>query len=63
MPEAIAVLAKELLEVEATGDRNRTEQWFKRYASMPSELESQLQAVHDAPVYIDPVSEFREKPQ
>ncbi|HWZ44903.1 MAG TPA: hypothetical protein VNW97_15620 [Candidatus Saccharimonadales bacterium] len=63
LPGAIAVLAKELLEMEATGDRNRTEQWFKKYGSMPSELKSQLQAIHDVPVDIDPVSGFREKPQ
>jgi hypothetical protein len=63
MPGAIAALAKELLEMEATGDRNRTEQWFKKYGSMPSELKSQLQAIHDVPVDFDPVSSFREKPQ
>ena len=30
MPDAIARLAKELLEIEATGDRARAEAWFKR---------------------------------
>src|SRR5262249_9202816 len=34
MAPAIASLAKELLEIEATGDRNRAEQWFKKYDSM-----------------------------
>src|SRR5438105_13085642 len=38
MPAAIAALSKELLEIEATGDRNRAEQWFKKYETMPSEL-------------------------
>src|SRR5204862_2524911 len=31
MPGAIQQLAKELLEQEATGDRARTEAWFKKY--------------------------------
>ena len=38
MPGAIASLAKELLEQEATGDRARAENWFKKYAVMPPEL-------------------------
>src|SRR5205085_1510988 len=31
IPQAIHGLAKELLEIEATGDRNRAEAWFSRY--------------------------------
>ncbi|HKD80165.1 MAG TPA: Zn-dependent hydrolase [Candidatus Angelobacter sp.] len=58
MQTAIATLAKELLEIEATGDRNRAEQWFKKYDSMPSELKSALASVKDVPVDIDPVSAF-----
>jgi hypothetical protein len=61
MPTAIASLAKELLEIEATGDRNRAEQWFKKYDSMPSELKSALVNVKDVPVDIDPVSAFGER--
>jgi hypothetical protein len=60
MPQAIASLAKELLEIEATGDRNRAEQWFKKYDSMPAELKSTLANVKDVPVDIDPVSAFTE---
>jgi hypothetical protein len=60
MPAAIASLAKELLEIEATGDRNRAEQWFKKYDSMPSELKLFLASVKDVPVDIDPVSAFGE---
>src|SRR5262249_18746479 len=30
MPDALAGLAKELLEIEATGDRARAENWFKK---------------------------------
>jgi hypothetical protein len=63
MPQAIASLAKELLEIEATGDRNRAEQWFKKYDSMPAELKSALASVKDVPVDIDPVSAFGEQIQ
>jgi len=63
MPAAISDLAKELLEIEATGDRKRAEDWFKKYDSMPSELKSALQGIHEVPVDIDPVSPFKEKVQ
>jgi hypothetical protein len=63
MPAAIAGLSKELLEIEATGDRNRAEQWFKKYDSMPPELKSALDKIHDVPVDIDPVSAVTEKVQ
>jgi hypothetical protein len=61
MPGAIAALAKELLEIEATGDRNRAEQWFKKYDQIPAELKSALAAASDIPVDIDPVSAFGEQ--
>ena len=60
MPDAVADLARELLQQEATGDRARTEAWFARYAAMPPELAKALQAVHNVPVDIDPVSDFTE---
>jgi len=63
MPQAIATLAKELLEIEATGDRNRAEQWFKKYDSMPAGLKSALISVKDVPVDVDPVSAFGEQIQ
>ena len=63
MPGAVAGLAKELLEIEATGDRNRAEKWFAKYESMPSELKSALQNIHNVPVDIDPVTAIREKVQ
>src|SRR3984885_12567624 len=34
----LASLAKELLEMEATGDRARVETWFTKYDRMPAEL-------------------------
>src|SRR5437773_4022309 len=35
---AVASLTRELLEIEATGDRARAEAWFARYGTMPAEL-------------------------
>lgn len=58
MPAAIASLAKELLEQEATGDRARTEAWFKKYAVMPPDLAALLAKQKDIPVDIDPVFSF-----
>jgi hypothetical protein len=60
MPDALATLTKELLEIEATGDRARAEAWFARYEKMPADLRSALDAVKDVPVDIDPLVPFRE---
>ena len=61
MPGAMADLAKELLEIEATGDRSRAENWFAKYSTMPAELKASLQAASDVPVDIDPVFWFPER--
>ena len=61
MPGAIADLAKELLEIEATGDRSRAENWFKKYDTMPEELKASLKAASDVPVDIDPVFSFAKR--
>jgi hypothetical protein len=61
MPGALADLAKELLEIEATGDRERAENWFKKYDAMPSELQVSLKAASKVPVDVDPVFSFPEK--
>jgi len=61
MPGALADLAKELLEIEATGDRARAENWFKKYGQMPEELKTALKAASDVPVDVDPVFEFAER--
>ena len=58
MPAAMASLAKELLEQEATGDRARAEAWFKKYAVMPPELTALLAISSDIPVDIDPEFDF-----
>ena len=58
MPAAMAALAKELLEQEATGDGARTEAWFKKYGSMPPELAELLSKTPDIPVDVDPQFDF-----
>src|SRR5271170_287269 len=61
MPGGIRDLAKELLEIEATGDRARAEKWFKKYGTMPVELRSSLNSAASVPVDIDPVFSFKER--
>jgi hypothetical protein len=61
IPGAVADLAKELLEIEATGDRQRAENWFKKYSEMPEELKASLKTTSDIPVDIDPVFSFSER--
>jgi len=61
MPQALADLAKELLEIEATGDRDRAEKWFKKYGVMSPELQSSLKSAATVPVDIDPVFSFAER--
>lgn len=60
IPTAIADLSKELLQIEATGDRQRSENWFAKYGQMPEELKLSLEAASDVPVDIDPVFEFKQ---
>ena len=61
MPAVLADLAKELLDIEATGDRERAENWFKKYDVMPAELQVSLKAAANVPVDLDPVFSFAEK--
>lgn len=60
MSESIAALMKELLEIEATGDRARAESWFGRYDQMPADLRSALDAARDVPIDVDPGMAFPE---
>ncbi len=60
MPDAVAALAKELLEQESTGNRARVEAWFAKYGSVPPELAKALEAASDVPVDIDPISALPE---
>ena len=61
MPGALADLAKELLDIEATGNRERAENWFKKYDVMPAELQVSLKAASKVPVDVDRCSRFRRK--
>ena len=56
----LARLAKELLEMEATGDRARAESWMKKYDTMPAGLQSALKATTDIPVDLDPTFGFKD---
>jgi hypothetical protein len=55
---ALAQLARELLEIEATGGRDRAEKWFAKYDAMPRDLKTALAAASDLPVDIDPIFSF-----
>jgi hypothetical protein len=46
----IAPLAKELLTIEATGDRTRAEALLAKYDTMPAELIAALKGTKDIPV-------------
>ncbi len=59
----LASLAKELLEMEATGDRARVEAWFTKYDRMPAELKSALAATTNIPVDINPIFSFKDDVQ
>jgi hypothetical protein len=58
---SIAALAQELLEMEATGDRARAENWFAKYNVMPPELKAALDTVADVPVDITPNFSFPQR--
>jgi hypothetical protein len=60
MPDAVAALAKELLEIEATGDRARGEAWFAKYEKMSPDLENALKSLTGVPVDTDPQWSFPE---
>jgi hypothetical protein len=61
MPPAIARLAKELLEQEASGDRGRAEAWFSKYDRMPPALTQAFAAATDVPIDVDPSFSFAER--
>ncbi len=58
LPSVLNELAKELLETEATGDRERAKNWFKRYSVIPPELQVSLRAAASVPVDVSPVYSF-----
>jgi hypothetical protein len=55
---ALAGLTKELLEIEAAGDRGRAERWFTKYDKMPPDLSSALQRITNVPVDVEPEFDF-----
>ena len=59
-PKAVASLAQELLEMEASGDSRRVDAWFAKYGQMTAELKTSLRRVSDVPVDVDPVFDFHE---
>lgn len=61
MTDAFRSLAKELLTIEATGDRQRNEAWFAKYGRMPASLKESLDRVTGVPIDIDPVFSFAER--
>ncbi|MBV8202570.1 MAG: Zn-dependent hydrolase [Acidobacteria bacterium] len=63
IPAALSTLTRELLQIEATGNRRRAEVWFARYGAMPAELKSALAAAADVPVDLDPHGSFDEEPR
>ncbi len=63
MHDAAARLAKELLEIEATGDAARAERWFAEYRALPPELDNALKTAADLPVDLDPVFSFPDTPR
>ena len=63
MPAAIEAVSKELLEIEATGDRARAERWFAQYDKMPPELSTALAKNNDIPVDVAPIFSFAYKLQ
>ncbi len=63
MPAAIEALSKELLEIEAKGDRDRAEKWFAKYDKMPEEMRKALDATADVPVDVFPTFSFKQPVQ
>jgi Peptidase family M49 len=59
--DSVASLAKELLEIEATGDRARAEAWFAKYDKMPDHLKSALKKTTSVPVDVDPRFSFPDR--
>jgi len=60
IPDRVDDLAKILLEIEATGNRERAENWMKKYDVVPDDLKSSLKAAEKVPVDVDPVFAFKD---
>jgi hypothetical protein len=62
MPDAVVRLAKELLEIEASGDAARAARWFARYERLPAGTAEALEAAEGVPVDLDPIFAFPGEP-
>ena len=60
VPAVVAALAKELLTIEASGNRARAEAMLAKYDTMPAELTAALAVTKDIPVDVDPVFSFKD---
>jgi hypothetical protein len=58
MPDTLAALAKILLQIEATGDRAKAEQWFQKYDVISPEVQASLNKAASVPVDIEPEFSF-----
>src|SRR6266496_712581 len=58
MPLQIENLAKDLLEMEATGDRAWAEAWFKKYDVIAPDVQNSLKKAEGVPVDVDPLFSF-----
>ena len=58
---ALKSLVKELLEIEAKGDKKSAEKLIEEYGSMPEYLSATLNKLTDIPVDIEPVFEAEKK--
>ena len=63
IPAVIATLTREVLQIEATGNRRRAEVWFAKYGAMPPELRTALTAAAGVPIDLDPHGSFDEEPR
>lgn len=59
MPGTLSDLTKELLQMEAAGERAKAEEWSKKYGVVPEELKLMLKATSGLPLEIDPVFTFK----
>ena len=58
IPDALAGLTKQLLSLEARGDRAGAEAWFAKYSKVPAELQKALDGTKGIPVDVSPVFSF-----
>ena len=59
MPDVLADLAKIVLEMEATGDRQRVEAWFSKYDVLSPDVQESLKKASTVPVDIEPIFSFK----